>query len=76
MQEERYALYFTHLVLNRSEEVMIIVKLKCQMCGENFEAKLLDREDPQERHVSGSPVQCPRCNSTRVETIQRVRRAS
>ena len=53
---------------------MIIAKLKCQMCGERFEEKLLDRADPNERHVVGSPARCPRCGSTRVETIEQVRR--
>lgn len=55
---------------------MVIVRLKCQMCGERFEAKLLDRDDPRERHVPGNPVQCPSCGSTRVETVERIRRAS
>lgn len=55
---------------------MIVVRMKCQMCGERFEAELLDRDDPRERYTPGSPVRCPRCQSTRVETIQRVRRAS
>lgn len=54
---------------------MIVVELKCQMCGQHFEAKLLDRDDPGERDVVGSPVRCPRCESQRVETIRRVRRA-
>ena len=54
---------------------MIIVQLKCQMCGHHFEGNLLDRDDPKERDIVGSPVRCPRCNSQRVETIRRVRRA-
>lgn len=54
---------------------MIVVKMKCQMCGDRFEAELLDREDPQEQNVAGTPVRCPRCKSTHVETVQRVRRA-
>ena len=58
------------------EVKMIVVQMKCQMCGERFEAKLLDRDDPKERSIIGSPVRCPRCNSERVETVRRVRRAS
>ena len=54
---------------------MIISQMKCQMCGERFEAKLLDRDNPRERNIVGSPVRCPHCNSERVETIRRVRRA-
>lgn len=54
---------------------MIIAQLKCQMCGERFEAKLLDRDDPAERARAGSPVRCPRCNSHYIETLRRVRRA-
>lgn len=54
---------------------MVTVRLKCQMCGERFETELLDRDDPRERHVVGSPVRCPRCNSTHVEAIESVRRA-
>lgn len=54
---------------------MIIAKLKCQMCGTRFEAKVLDRDDPLEHNARGKPVRCPSCGSTRIETIQRVRQA-
>jgi len=49
---------------------MIVVIMKCRACGERFEVKLLDRNDPKERHVIGSPVQCPQCHSERVERIR------
>lgn len=53
---------------------MVVVELKCQMCGNCFEAEILDREDWQEREVHGDPVRCPKCKSSRVETMRRVRR--
>lgn len=55
---------------------MFIAQMLCQLCGERFEVKLLDRDDPRERNVVGSPVRCPKCNSSYVETIRRVRKAS
>jgi Zn finger protein HypA/HybF involved in hydrogenase expression len=55
---------------------VIVAQMKCQMCGERFEVKLLDRNDPRERNVVGSPVRCPRCHSLEVEMIRQERRAS
>lgn len=55
---------------------MIVGELKCQMCGRRFEVEMLDREDPREQHVQGVPVQCPNCNSTRVEKVRVVRRVT
>jgi DNA-directed RNA polymerase subunit RPC12/RpoP len=53
---------------------MIISEMKCSMCGRRFEAEMLDREDPKERHVPGVPLRCPNCNSTVVEKIRVIRR--
>ena len=41
---------------------MIIMQMKCQMCGELFEAKMLDRDEPGERHFVGRQVRCPHCD--------------
>jgi DNA-directed RNA polymerase subunit RPC12/RpoP len=54
---------------------MVIVVLKCQMCGKTFEAEVLDDDDPQERDRPGNPIRCPQCNSPRVETTRRIRRS-
>ena len=53
---------------------MVVAVLKCQMCGTKFEAEMLDRDDPNERHRQGSPIRCPRCKSTEIEAIRLVRR--
>jgi DNA-directed RNA polymerase subunit RPC12/RpoP len=55
---------------------MILMEFKCQMCDERFRVKVLDREDPEERHQHGAPVRCPKCNSMEVEIVRTVRRAS
>jgi DNA-directed RNA polymerase subunit RPC12/RpoP len=55
-------------------EAMIVAVLKCQMCGAKFEAEMLDRDDSNERHRHGSPIRCPRCNSTEIEVLRTVRR--
>ena len=53
---------------------MVVKEMKCSMCGHRFQAELLDREDPNERHVFGAPLRCPKCNSTMVEAIRVIRR--
>jgi DNA-directed RNA polymerase subunit RPC12/RpoP len=58
----------------RRVKAMIVVVLKCQMCGKQFEAELLDRDDPNERHRHGMPIRCPRCNSSEIERIRVLRR--
>jgi len=55
---------------------MVIELMKCGMCGEKFEVELLDRNDPREKNIIGQSVRCPKCNSTFVEAVRRVRRAS
>jgi predicted Zn-ribbon and HTH transcriptional regulator len=55
---------------------MIIKVLKCQMCGCRFEAKVLDRDDRNERYREGVPVRCPQCNSMRIEEVGTLRRAA
>jgi DNA-directed RNA polymerase subunit RPC12/RpoP len=54
---------------------MVIRVLKCQMCGTQFEAKVLDRDDPDERQSQGTPVRCPKCGSAQIEIVRTVRRA-
>jgi len=53
---------------------MVVKEMKCGMCGWRFEAELLDRDDPRERHVAGAPLRCPKCPSTILETIRVIRR--
>lgn len=53
---------------------MVVAKLKCQMCGTYFEAEILDKEDPNERHRGGSPVRCPKCNRSEIELLCVLRR--
>ena len=55
---------------------MVVKELKCQRCGRRFEAEVLDREDPREEHVHGSPVRCPNCQSTFVDVVRVLRRAA
>lgn len=49
---------------------MLLAQMKCGMCGNRFELKILDREDPKERYIPGSPIQCPRCHSEFVEKLE------
>jgi len=44
------------------------------MCGQRFEAEILDREDPKERHVQGAPFRCANCKGTTVEKVRMIRR--
>jgi DNA-directed RNA polymerase subunit RPC12/RpoP len=55
---------------------MIVVVMKCGMCGNRFKIELLNREDPNERHVRGQAPRCPNCGSPRVEIVDKLRRAS
>lgn len=55
---------------------MVISEMKCGMCGHRFELEILDRDDPKEKHVSGYPVRCPKCQSTTVEKTRVVRRVT
>ena len=55
---------------------MVVKVFKCQMCGTRFEATVFDQDDPHERQRPGARVHCPnpRCNSTRIEEVQSLRR--
>jgi len=53
---------------------MVVAVLKCQMCGHQFQAEMLDRDDPNERHRPGTPIRCPKCNSAEIELLRVVRR--
>ena len=55
---------------------MIIKELKCQRCGHRFESEVLDRDDPKEEYIQGSPVRCPQCQSTFLDTVRVLRKAS
>lgn len=55
---------------------MVVSKMKCGICGCQFEAEMLDREDPKERLFHWSPVRCPNCNSTIVEKLRVIRRVT
>lgn len=55
---------------------MLIKLFICQMCGQRFEIKVLDRSDPNERHIQGQAVCCERCGSLRIEELRTIRRAS
>lgn len=54
---------------------MVVAKLKCQICGTHFEAEILDKDDPTERHREGSPVRCPKCRRSEIELMCVLRRA-
>ena len=54
---------------------MVVIELKCQMCGARFEAEALDQQDPNERDRPGDPIHCPKCRSTEIEVVRRVRQA-
>lgn len=53
---------------------MVVKILLCQMCGERFEAEVLDLEDPSERRQEGRPATCPGCRSPRLEVVRLLRR--
>lgn len=53
---------------------MVIAVLKCQMCGHQFQAEMLDRDDPNERHRPGTSIRCPKCSSAEIELLRVVRR--
>ena len=53
---------------------MVVIEMKCQMCGHRFEVESLDREDPKERHIQGMPVRCTNCKSMQVEKIRTIKR--
>jgi len=53
---------------------MVVAVLKRQMCGNEFEAEMLDRDDPNERYRHGTRIRCPRCSSTEIEVRRVVRR--
>jgi NAD-dependent SIR2 family protein deacetylase len=53
---------------------MVVKTLLCQMCGQSFEAEVLDREDSRERDRPGNPVTCPQCHSPRLEVIRTLHR--
>jgi len=53
---------------------MVVSEMKCGMCGYRFEAHLLDREDPKEKHEPGARLRCPKCNSMTVEVVRVLRR--
>jgi len=53
---------------------MVVVEMKCNMCGCNFEAEVLDRQDPDEKKSTGHPLRCPKCSGTMLQTIREVRR--
>ncbi len=38
---------------------MIVVEMKCGMCGRRFEIDLVDRQDPDERDVAVSRRDAP-----------------
>jgi C4-type Zn-finger protein len=54
---------------------MLVKLFKCQICGFRFEVKVLDRTDPHERDIPGSPICCDECGSPRVEPVRTIRNA-
>ena len=59
-----------------TESQMVVMELKCQSCGHRFENAVLDRDDPHEREQQGSPIRCQRCNSSLIEPVRAIRKAS
>lgn len=59
---------------------MLLMTFKCQSCNHRIEAEVVDKDEPRERDLPTSPVACPRCRCTWIETLQlverRARRAS
>jgi len=55
---------------------MIVSEFKCGMCGHRFEVEVLDRQDPREKNVPGSPVRCPKCHNGVVERVRDLRRVT
>lgn len=53
---------------------MIVVILRCQMCGKEFEAKVLDECDPSECDRPGRSIRCDKCNSIQLERVRVLRR--
>jgi len=53
---------------------MILVEMKCGMCGHRFEVKLIDRDDPREENLRGSPIRCEKCRHSNVEVTKRLQR--
>lgn len=49
---------------------MIIRVFKCLMCGHQFEMEVFDRKDPNERHIQGARIHCPKCSQTRIEPVR------
>ena len=54
---------------------MIVAEMRCQICGYSFRLKLLDRENPDERRLQGSPPRCEKCNSTEIEVVRKLHTA-
>lgn len=52
---------------------MLLVELKCQICGNRMEVEVLDRQDPDETDRHGFEVTCQRCRSNRIEQVRVIR---
>jgi protein-arginine kinase activator protein McsA len=55
---------------------MVVKEFRCQQYGHRFIEKVLDRQNPREENKLGSALRCPNCNTTFVEVIRTLRRAS
>jgi DNA-directed RNA polymerase subunit RPC12/RpoP len=46
---------------------MITVRFVCKNCGERFMAHIFEKGEAEEKKTPISPVQCPKCNSIKIE---------
>ena len=52
------------LITSDEEEEMVAVRFICKNCGERFTAQVFEKGEAEEKRLTTSPVQCPRCRST------------
>ncbi len=55
---------------------MVVMELRCQICGRRFEAAVLDPEDRDERERPSSPVRCPNCGSSEIQPVRTIGRVA
>jgi predicted Zn-ribbon and HTH transcriptional regulator len=53
--------------------MLVLMRILCQMCGHVFEKEVADPDNDRDR-PSGPPVRYPKCNSTRLEPVRKLRR--
>ena len=47
------------------------VRFRCKICGEEFEVKVIERDEANDPNIPSSPVRCPKCSNTQIEEIKK-----